>query len=130
MPFLPKPTFSPNAALGFAISVEQWATVYRGTVQYILAQMEQWVRKGGGITQHARIRTTRTSAVTNHRHRLVGSVLGFCVIYHIALRSFVLYCSIWAKYTPRCHGIPSPIALLMNKTAETQCLIERKSLNG
>ncbi len=69
-------------------SVEQWATVYRGAVQYIytvcdlysavyFGPMEQWTEKGRGITHVRTHATTRITAATLPRHSLKKRVFGF-----------------------------------------------------
>ncbi len=66
--------------IAFLRSVEQWDTVCRGTLRFILAQWSnEWKR--GVITQNARIHTIRAPFI-NHRHSLVGGVTGFRVISH------------------------------------------------
>ena len=44
--------------------------------------------------------------------------------------TFSIHCSIGAKYTTRCHGIPWSIAPLSIKITKTQCCIEKKSWIG
>ncbi len=45
LPAAPDPAFLPNAAFGFLLvwhSVEEWATVYHGTVRNMIGPMAKW----------------------------------------------------------------------------------------
>ena len=88
--------------LRFWHSAEQWTKVCRhcrGTVPY-MCSMKQWVEKADCITQQVRLQTTRTAAVTNRRHSLVGSVLGFCVISHCSFSAKALFLSTSVRMGP------------------------------
>ncbi len=77
------PTFALNAALGFCNFGLKWP---RYTVTpcgvFWASGAKIWMEKGVGIPQHARIRTTITSAFTTRRQSLQGwaSVTSLCAV--------------------------------------------------
>ncbi len=82
----PDTTFLLHAALGFCYLSAQLSNVPPYTVtQSYFGPMEKWMGKGGGITQHVRIHTTRRAAFNSRGHSLAGSALCFCVTMYISV---------------------------------------------
>ncbi len=131
-------TFPLNVGLEFCYFGAQWSIGPQYTLTMapggIFGPMEQWMGKGGGITQHGRICTIRTAALTpgaltNRRQSLVGSVsynFRFWAIFlpnrigsHLPVTHILMkFCPLllyWAKYTARCHGISWSVAPLSAK---------------
>ncbi len=110
------PLYRWNAALLFfffssLVPAEQWATVCRGTVDYIFAEGSNGWKKVEGVTQQQQQQQQPNIGLTNSRHCLVGSVLGFYLCYSSLCGNFPL------KYYFSAHGFESILSLILSSTA-------------